>query len=49
VDKLDTPDIWMTLDELLARWRTWQQAQSLSDRTITERAAVVTRYADRLR
>jgi site-specific recombinase XerD len=35
----------MGLDELLARWRTWQQAQSLSDRTITERAAVVTRYA----
>jgi integrase/recombinase XerD len=30
-----------TTEEILASWRLWQQSQSLSDRTITERAATV--------
>jgi integrase/recombinase XerD len=31
----------MKTDHILAEWRAWQQAQGLSDRTITERAGVV--------
>jgi integrase/recombinase XerD len=31
----------MTTEEILASWRLWQQSQSLSDRTITERAATI--------
>jgi site-specific recombinase XerD len=33
------------LDEVLADWRAWQEAQGLSERTIEDRAAVVRRYA----
>lgn len=35
----------MTLEEVLAQWRAWQEAQGLSERSISERAACVARYA----
>jgi integrase/recombinase XerD len=34
------------LDEVLATWRAWQEAQGLSERTIEDRAALVRRYVD---
>lgn len=33
------------LDEVLATWRAWQEAQGLSERTIADRAAAVARFA----
>lgn len=33
------------LDEVLATWRAWQEAQGLSERTIDDRAAVIRRFA----
>lgn len=35
----------MTLEEALALWRAWQEAQGLSERSIAERASCVERYA----
>jgi hypothetical protein len=37
------------LDEVLATWRAWQEAQGLSERTIADRAACVRRYVALLR
>jgi integrase/recombinase XerD len=34
------------LDEVLAMWRAWQEAQGLSERTIEDRAALVRRFVD---
>lgn len=34
------------LDDVLATWRAWQEAQGLSERTIEDRAALVRRYVD---
>lgn len=35
----------MDLDQVLATWRAWQETQNLSERSITERANCVRRYA----
>lgn len=34
------------LDEVLATWRAWQEAQGLSERTIEDRAALVRRFVE---